>query len=104
MIVEATNLDTLKQGNVLVDFYSTTCGPCKLLNPVLEEVSREVPEVRVVKVEVTKCPDAAHQYGISCLPTVMFLQNSKVREIAQGLTTKKNIVSMLQRHLMPSLA
>lgn len=104
MVVEATNLDTLKQGNVLVDFYSTTCGPCRLMNPVLDEVSREVPEVRVIKVEVTKCPDAAHTYGIRCLPTVMFLQNSKVREIQQGLASKKSILSMVQKHLTPMLA
>ena len=103
MVVEAINLDTLKKGNILVDFYSTTCGPCKLLNPVLEEVSKEVPDVKVVKVEVTKCPEAAHQYGIQCLPTVMFLQNSKVREVSQGLTTKVKILAMLKKHLAPAM-
>jgi thioredoxin 1 len=104
MVVEATNLDTLKQGNVLVDFYSTTCGPCRTMNPILDEVSKEIPEVRVVKVEVTKCPGAAQTYGVRCLPTVMFLQNAKVREIAQGLTTKKNLVSMVHKHMIPAMA
>jgi len=104
MIVEATNLDTLKQGNVLVDFYSTTCAPCRTMNPILDEVSKEMPNVRVVKVEVTKHPGATYAYGIRCLPTVMFLQNARVREIAQGLTTKKNLVSMLQKYVVPAAA
>ena len=100
MVVEATNLDTLKQGNVLVDFYSTTCGPCRTMNPILDEVSKEVPNVRVIKVEVTKYPGAVQTYGVRCLPTVMFMQNAKVREVAQGLTSKKNLVSMVNRHML----
>ena len=99
MVVEATSLDALKKGNVLVDFYATTCGPCRNLNPILDDISREVPQVQIVKVEVTKFPDATQAYGVRCLPTVMFIQDSKGREVSQGLTSKKTLMGMLQRHI-----
>jgi thioredoxin 1 len=104
MVVEITDLGTISKGDVLVDFYTSTCGPCRAMNPILEEVSREMPQVRVAKVEVTRCPDATQVFGIQSVPTVMFLQNSKVREVSHGLTSKKNLLSMVQRHLAPAIA
>ena len=104
MVQEVTDLGTIMRGNVLVDFYTTTCGPCRALAPILEEVSQEIPEVRVAKVEVSRCSDASQVFGIRCVPTVMFLQDSKVRGMSQGLTTKKNIISMVRKHLAHAMA
>jgi len=104
MVVEVTNLETLKKGKFLVDFYTATCGPCRVMNPILEEVSREMPEVQVAKVEMTRCPDATQAFGVHCVPTVMLLQDSKVHEVCQGLMSKANIRSMVQRHFAPALA
>ena len=104
MVVEVTDLEALKKGNFLVDFYTSTCRPCQSMNPILEEVSREMPEVQVAKVEVTRCPDATQTFGIHCVPTVMLLQDSKVREVSYGLMSKANIRSMVQRHFAPALA
>ena len=104
MVQEVTDLGTIMRGNVLVDFYTTTCGPCRALAPIMEDISKEFPDVRVAKVEVSKCSDATQVFGIRSVPTVMFLQDSKVREVSQGLTTKKNIVSMMRKHLSHAMA
>jgi thioredoxin 1 len=104
MVQEVTDLAAIRTGNVLVDFYATTCGPCRALNPIFEEIAREMPDVKVAKVEVTRCSDASAVYGIRCVPTVMFIQDSKVREVSHGMTTKKNIVSMVRKHLAHAVA
>jgi len=104
MVHEVTDLGAIMKGNVLVDFYTTTCGPCRALAPIMEEVSQEMPELRVAKVEVSKCSDASQIFGIRSVPTVMFLQDSKVREVSHGMTTKSTIVSMVKKHLLHAMA
>jgi thioredoxin 1 len=99
MVVEVDNIDTIKNGNVLVDFYTTTCGPCRALNPVLEEIDQEFDNVQVAKIEVTRNPAASQVFGVMTVPTVMFLQDSQVKEVSQGFSGKADLTSMIKRHL-----
>ena len=63
----------IKEGVVLVDFFATWCGPCKMLSPVLEEVSNEV-NATIIKVDVDEAGPLAAQYGIQAVPTLILFK------------------------------
>ncbi|EFX83063.1 hypothetical protein DAPPUDRAFT_230730 [Daphnia pulex] len=68
---------------VVVDFYATWCGPCKMIAPKIEAMSKELPNVVFVKVDVDECEDVASDYNISCMPTFLYLKNgAKVAEFS----------------------
>ena len=98
MVHEVENLDSIKKGSWVVDFYTSTCHPCRMLAPVLEEISNEHTEVKVAKVELTKHPLASQMYGIMSVPTIMFMKNSQVKEIHRGFSNKKAIVDMIHKY------
>ena len=68
---------------VLVDFFATWCGPCKMFAPVLDEFAEEHDEIEAVKVDVDELGDLARRYGIMSIPTVILFKN--------GEATKKNV-------------
>ena len=75
--------DALLKDNksVVVDFYATWCGPCKMVGPVVEKVSEEMTDVKFVKVDVDELGDLASRYGIMSIPAVFsFKDGQKVGE------------------------
>ena len=76
---------------VLVDFYANWCGPCKMLSPVLEEISSLRDNVKVVKVDVDKHNELARKYGIMSIPTLMYFKNGKLEKTSLGYVTKDEI-------------
>lgn len=97
MIKEITDINSVGTGNVLLDFYSPTCMPCRTLNPFLEEISKEFQNLTVAKIEVTQSPDISQMFGVTTVPTVIFMKNNKVREVIRGLTSKENLKSMVRK-------
>lgn len=86
-IVHATdeNFNELINGKkVIVDFFATWCGPCKMLSPVLESLSTEYPEVTFVKVDVDDCNNVSKEYGIMSVPTLMKFENGKLIDTKVG--------------------
>lgn len=69
---------------VLVDFYATWCGPCKMLAPVLEEVAPEYPEIEFVKVNVDEHGELAQRFNVSVIPTVFVLKGENVLATTKG--------------------
>ena len=65
------------KGNIFVDFFADWCGPCKLVSPILEELSKEYPTVKFVKVNVDENPDLATQYSVFSIPTFVFFKDGK---------------------------
>lgn len=100
MVKEISDISSIKKGRVLIDFYTSTCKPCRALNPVLEEISEECKDITVAKIEVTKNPDATQMFGVMSVPTVMLLQDSKIQEISYGFSGKEAIYSMLRKHVV----
>jgi len=98
MVVEIQDVDSLKTGDYLVDFYIHTCAPCRAMQSVLEEVSQEF-GITLAKVEVTKNPQASQQYGVMSVPTLMVLRDSKIKGVSQGFQSKANIKAMLEKHV-----
>jgi thioredoxin 1 len=81
---------------VLVDFWATWCGPCKMMNPVLEEISRDYEDKLVVgKLDVDHNPATAQQYGIMSIPTLMLFKNGQVIKQIVGYRSKNDLVGQL---------
>ncbi|KAF6201649.1 hypothetical protein GE061_004042 [Apolygus lucorum] len=62
---------------VVIDFYATWCGPCKMIAPKLEELAKAHPEIVFLKVDVDECEDVAAAYEISVMPTFVFIKEKK---------------------------
>ncbi len=81
---------------VLVDFFATWCGPCRLLSPILDELSSEgAGAYKVVKVDVDNEPDLAVRFGVTALPTLMLFENGEVTQRLVGLEKKENLRRLL---------
>ena len=63
--------------SVFVDFYADWCGPCKMVGPVLEEISKDYADIKFVKVNVDDNPEVAQQYGIMSIPTMIGFKNGE---------------------------
>ena len=71
-------------GTVLVDFFATWCGPCKMLAPVLEKVADKHPDVKIVKVDVDQSSDLASKYGVMGVPTMIVFKDGQIANKAVG--------------------
>lgn len=88
----------IKEGVTLVDFFASWCGPCKMLAPVLDEVSKEVEgRAKVVKVDVDVLGDLANKYRISSVPTIMIFKDNELIAQTQGFRPKQQLLDALER-------
>ena len=85
--------EVLEQKLVLVDFNATWCGPCKMLKPVLEEISNDY---KVVSIDVDDNMDLAREYGIMTIPCLIVFKDGKEIKRSVGLKTKDDIISMME--------
>ncbi len=73
-----------KSGIVLVDFYATWCGPCKMLSPELEKLAEEDPSINVLKIDIDEFDEIAAEYNIRAVPTLLLFKNGTVLTSASG--------------------
>ena len=85
----------VSNGIVLVDFYATWCGPCKMLAPVLEEVAQELPTVTFAKVDVDQDPSLAGRYGIQSIPHLILFKDGQAVYQISGFVGKNVILEKL---------
>lgn len=89
---EITNTDKL----VLIDFYATWCGPCKMLSPIITEISKEYSDkVKVCKVNIDENQDLALKYNIMSIPTLIFLKNGETVKSSVGFCSKSELEKMI---------
>ncbi len=81
---------------VLLDFFATWCGPCKLLAPVLDQIAEEHPEIKVCKVDVDENQELAAAYGVMSIPTLFVIKEGKVTAQAVGARSKKQLLEMME--------
>ena len=80
---------------VLVDFWASWCGPCKMLAPVVEELAAGHPEIAVAKVNVDENPELAMVYRISAIPALMVFKDGKVAKQSVGFQSKESLEALL---------
>ena len=79
---------------VLVDFWASWCGPCKMLAPVVADIAEEHPEIKVGKVNVDDEGELAQKYGIVSIPTVMFFKDGELKKTSVGFVPKETLLDL----------
>ncbi len=89
--------DVLEQSlPVLVDFFATWCGPCKMLAPVLEELDSEYGDkLKIVKVDIDKHIELAREFRVATVPTMMVFENGELKDSLIGYHSKEELVELL---------
>lgn len=80
---------------VLVDFWASWCGPCRMLSPIVDEIAEERDDIKVCKINVDEQPELASQFQIMTIPTLIVFKNGKAVNQASGARPKNQILSML---------
>ena len=80
---------------VLVDFWASWCGPCRMVGPIIDEIAVEHPEYKVVKINIDEEPELASQYRVVSIPTLMVMKNGQVVQQSVGARPKNQILAML---------
>ncbi len=80
---------------VLLDFYADWCGPCKMIAPIVEELSNERTDIVVGKINVDDQPELANRFGISSIPTIVVMKNAEVANHAVGFRSKDQLLALL---------
>ena len=92
-IAEVTNSDK----PVLIDFWASWCGPCRMLSPIVDEVSEETSKVKVGKVNIDEQPNLARQFGVMSIPTLVVVKDGKVVEQTVGARPKSDVLALIAR-------
>lgn len=88
--------EEVKEGVVLVDFFATWCGPCKMLGPVLEEIAKEQTDLKIVKVDVDQHESLAQQFGIMSVPTLVLYKDGRPVKQMSGFMPKAALLEWIK--------
>ena len=101
VINDANISEVLASGKpVVIDFWATWCGPCRVLGPTVEEVAEEYADKAIVaKCNVDDCEDISMKYGIRNIPTLVFIKNGEVVDRTVGVVSKQDITSRIEKLL-----
>lgn len=84
-----------ENGTVLVDFWASWCGPCKMLSPVIDEIADSHPDIKVCKINIDDETELAIRHGVMSVPTLMVVKNGEIVTTAIGARPKREIEAML---------
>lgn len=91
--------ELISSGEVLVDFFATWCGPCRMLMPVLEEISGDRANIKVVKIDVDECPNLARNYGVMSVPTLFLFKEGKQISKQNGYMPKEELLDWINENI-----
>ena len=81
---------------VVIDFWATWCGPCKMMAPVVEEVAKDYPDVKVCKVNVDEEPELSNAFKIVSIPTIVVIKNGEIIDSVVGYRPKEDIERIIK--------
>ena len=82
---------------VLIDFWASWCGPCRMVSPIVEELADELTAQKVGKINIEEQPELAEAFSVMSIPTLMVIKNGKVVSKATGARPKQAILDMLEK-------
>ena len=88
--------ELMNEKAVLVDFFATWCGPCKMLSPIIDEIAEENSEIKVVKVNVDDSQDLAMKYQVMSIPTLVVIKNGEEVNRSVGLIDKAQVLNLIK--------
>ena len=95
---EEFKTEVLKSTNaVLVDFWAPWCGPCQMLGPIIEEISTELKDLKVVKVNVDEAQEISSKYNITGIPTVILFKDGQMVETIVGFRQKQDYLNAINK-------
>jgi thioredoxin 1 len=80
---------------VLVDFWASWCGPCRMISPVVEEIAQENPNIKVGKINVDEQPELAARFGVMSIPTLIVFKDGQKAASSVGVRPKKDILKLI---------
>ena len=80
---------------VLLDFFASWCGPCKMLSPIIDEIAEEREDIKVVKIDIDQQPELAAQYGVMSVPSLFVIKEGEIANRAMGVRPKQQILGLL---------
>jgi len=80
---------------VLLDFWASWCGPCRMIMPFIEEIAKERTDIKVGKINIDEQPELAAKYGVMTIPTLLVIKNGETVNHAVGARSKQSILNML---------
>lgn len=89
--------ELIKKDKVLVDFYAEWCGPCQMMSPVLEKLSKEYTDIEFVKVNTDDFLELAEEYKINSIPALKVFEKGKVVKESVGLISKQELLELLDK-------
>ncbi|HFJ7933019.1 TPA: thioredoxin [Enterococcus faecium] len=101
VITDKTFNEETDKGLVLIDFWATWCGPCRMQAPILDQLEQEYDEeeFRIAKMDVDENPETPQQFGIMSIPTLMLKKDGQVVEKAVGVRSKEQLRQMIDQYL-----
>lgn len=88
--------EVIKEGKVVVDLFATWCGPCKMLSPILDEISEEIKTTKFYKIDVDDNQDVAREYNVMSIPTVLIFENGELTNKIVGLRSREDLVEQFK--------
>ncbi len=99
-IADKTNFkELIAEDFVVVDFYGTTCVPCKLFSKILEDIEAEIPFLNIVKLNTTDNPEIAAEYSITAVPTIHFYKDGRLVESHIGVMQAEEVKEIIAQHM-----
>lgn len=80
---------------VLIDFWASWCGPCKMLSPVIDEISEERDDIKVCKINVDDEGELTAKFGVMSIPTLILMENGEVKNTSVGFKPKKDVLAFI---------